>query len=268
MKSGNIFFVGAGNMGGAIIRGLIRSAHQPSSLSFLEPSESLSSDWIKQGLRRVSSFEEGIKNADAVILCIKPQIFKTAAVSWKNILENSKIKPLFISIMAGISRKTLSEFLGERFEICRIMPNLPMTVEKGVAAIAVDGVSENSLAFIQSVFAPISVTVEVQESSMDAVTGISGSGPAYVFEFVEGLIRGGVQMGLSREAAEKLTLGTLEGSLELLKQSGKSPAELSAMVASPGGTTIAALQTLENSAFRGILMKAVEAAVRRSEELR
>ncbi|MDR1760219.1 MAG: pyrroline-5-carboxylate reductase [Fibrobacter sp.] len=266
MTAKNILFIGAGNMGSAIIRGLLQSGYASDSLYFVEPSDVLSEELANQGLHRAASLEEGVSKADAVILCIKPQIFKTAAGSWKSAMAGLKKKPLFMSIMAGVSRKTMLEFLGE-VEVTRIMPNLPMTVGKGVAAIATDGVSEESMTFIKSIFSPIAVTVEVPESGMDAVTGVSGSGPAYVFEFVEGLIRGGVQMGLSRETATALTLGTLEGSLEMLRQSGKSPAELSAMVSSPGGTTIAAIQAMENAAFRGTLMKAVEAATQRSKEL-
>ena len=102
---------------------------------------------------------------------------------------------------------------------------------------------------------------------MDAVTGLSGSAPAYVFEFIEGLTRGGVKAGLTRDVALKLTLGTIEGAVELVKQSGKSPSDLCAMVCSPGGTTIAGIDALEDGAFRSTLIKAVEAGTKRSKEL-
>ena len=168
--------------------------------------------------------------------------------------------------MAGIPSTTLKNELGSH-EVLRVMPNLPLTVGKGAIALSADFVSEETLVLAESIFKNVGNTVRVQESWMDAVTGLSGSGPAYVFEFIEGLIMGGVKMGLTRAAAKELVLATLEGSLELLKQSSKEPQALTAMVSSPGGTTIAGLQVLEEKAFRGLLMRTVEAATQRSKEL-
>lgn len=273
MKQRSIFFIGAGNMGGAILKGLVRAGYPVQQISFFEPSDSVASALETLGVKRVHKFSEGYGNADVLLLCVKPQIFSKLPAVWNEELQNKQNdslpgieKKMVISIMAGVTKEKIRQSIGNT-EIVRIMPNLPLTVGKGTIALASDGVSEETLTFAESIFDSVGTTCRVQESWMDAVTGLSGSGPAYVFEFIEGLIRGGVSMGLSREAASKLAISTVEGSVALLKESKKSPADLSAMVSSPGGTTIAGLEVLENNSFRGTLMETVKAATKRSKEL-
>jgi len=273
MKQRSIFFIGAGNMGGAILKGLVRAGYPVQQISFFEPSDSVASALETLGVKRVHKFSEGYGNADVLLLCVKPQIFSKLPAVWNEELQNKQNdslpgieKKTVISIMAGVTKEKIRQSIGNT-EIVRIMPNLPLTVGKGTIALASDGVSEETLTFAESIFDSVGTTCRVQESWMDAVTGLSGSGPAYVFEFIEGLIRGGVSMGLSREAASKLAISTVEGSVALLKESKKSPADLSAMVSSPGGTTIAGLEVLENNSFRGTLMETVKAATKRSKEL-
>lgn len=273
MKQRSIFFIGAGNMGGAILKGLVRAGYPVQQISFFEPSDSVASALETLGVKRVHKFSEGYGNADVLLLCVKPQIFSKLPAVWNEELQNKQNdslpgieKKTVISIMAGVTKERIRQSIGNT-EIVRIMPNLPLTVGKGTIALASDGVSEETLTFAESIFDSVGTTCRVQESWMDAVTGLSGSGPAYVFEFIEGLIRGGVSMGLSREAASKLAISTVEGSVALLKESKKSPADLSAMVSSPGGTTIAGLEVLENNSFRGTLMETVKAATKRSKEL-
>lgn len=273
MKQRSIFFIGAGNMGGAILKGLVRAGYPVQQISFFEPSDSVASALETLGVKRVHKFSEGYGNADILLLCVKPQIFSKLPAVWNEELQNKQNdslpgieKKTVISIMAGVTKEKIRQSIGNT-EIVRIMPNLPLTVGKGTIALASDGVSEETLTFAESIFDSVGTTCRVQESWMDAVTGLSGSGPAYVFEFIEGLIRGGVSMGLSREAASKLAISTVEGSVALLKESKKSPADLSAMVSSPGGTTIAGLEVLENNSFRGTLMETVKAATKRSKEL-
>ena len=260
-----IFFIGVGNMGGAILKGLLQAKKSPQDILFFEPNDLTAKEYESFGALRVSSFAEGINEAETAFICVKPQIFNTVVSSWKKDLQQVS-KKVFISIMAGIPSTTLKNELGSH-EVLRVMPNLPLTVGKGAIALSADFVSEETLVLAESIFKNVGNTVRVQESWMDAVTGLSGSGPAYVFEFIEGLIMGGVKMGLTRAAAKELVLATLEGSLELLKQSSKEPQALTAMVSSPGGTTIAGLQVLEEKAFRGLLMRTVEAATLRSKEL-
>ena len=268
-----IFFVGTGNMGGAILRGLLSAGTAANNIFFLEPNDKAAETYTALGCVRKSSFADGVSAADVTFLCVKPQIFKLVSAEWNSsmsaIMSMSDIKTekTFISIMAGVKRESLIAALGRRNQVLRVMPNLPLTVGRGTVALATDGVSEDTLKTAEEIFGTIGVTCRVTESLMDAVTGLSGSAPAYVFEFIEGLTRGGVKAGLTRDVALKLTLGTIEGAVELVKQSGKSPSDLCAMVCSPGGTTIAGVDALEEGAFRSTLIKAVVAGTNRSKEL-
>jgi len=263
----NILFLGAGNMGAAILRGLIGSGYPAGQIFFFEPSDAVAAQIADTGAERVSSALVGFSKADIVLLCIKPQVFSHVAPNLRIDLEKSKRHPLFISVMAGVTRERLLVSLGLKTDVVRTMPNLPLTVGKGTVAIATDEASEESLRIAESIFSTCGTPVRVQEYQMNAVTGLSGSGPAYVFQFIEGLAMGGVKAGLPRDVAMKLALSTVQGSVELLLSSNKGPSELTAMVSSPGGTTIAGLQVLEDSAFRGALMRTVESATKRSAEL-
>lgn len=260
-----IFFIGVGNMGGAILKGLLHSKKAPNDILFFEPNDSTAHEFEALGAIRVQGFDDGIRDAKTAFICIKPQIFKMVASPWLSILQKMPPKT-FISIMAGVSSETLKTHLGNH-EALRVMPNLPLTVGKGAVALATDNVSESTLTLAESIFKNVGVTVRVQESWMDAVTGLSGSGPAYVFEFIDGLIMGGEKLGLTRSVAKELALTTLEGSIELLKCSGKEPSALTEMVSSPGGTTIAGLKVLEEADFKAVLVRTVEAAAKRSKEL-
>ena len=266
-QSNHIFFVGAGNMGAAILRGLLGSTYAPEKISFYEPSDAVSARLADTGTVRAPSIAEGLAQADIVLLCIKPQVFGSVAPSLRADIAKSGRHPLFISVMAGVTRERLQTSLGLSTGVVRTMPNLPLTVGQGSVAIATDGADETTLKTVESIFATCGSTVRVSESQMNAVTGLSGSGPAYVFQFVEGLVMGGVKAGLPRDTAMKLAISTIQGSLALLQNSTQGPGDLTGMVASPGGTTIAGLQVLEDAGFRGTLMHTVEAATKRSAEL-
>lgn len=265
--SEKIFFAGTGNMGGAILRGLLNAGTEPKNIFFFDPSDKAAAEVSALGCIRVKSFSEGVKKSDITFLCVKPQIFKTVAPEWKAAIKTIKATKTFISIMAGVTRSALTEVLSNKNQVLRVMPNLPLTVGKGSVGLATDGVSEKTLETAEKIFGFIGVTCRVPENLMDAVTGLSGSAPAYVFEFIEGLTRGGVKAGLTRDVALKLALGTIEGSVELVKQSQKSPSDLCAMVCSPAGTTIAGIDALEEGAFRSTVIKAVVAGTERSKEL-
>lgn len=266
--SQRIAFAGAGNMGGAILRGLLQAGHNPQDVLFFEPFESTAKSVADLGAVRYSDFGKMANEADVLFLCVKPQIFKAVASEWNASAQSNTSKPEIISIMAGVSRQKILDALNfAHGDVVRVMPNLPLTVGKGAIAIASDGVSQESLEVAKELLSTVGITVTVGENLIDAVTGLSGSAPAYVFEFIEGLVRGGVKMGLTRPVAMQLTLATIEGSVELLKKSGKDTGELSAMVSSPAGTTIAGVQVLEDAGLRGTLMHTVEAATLRSQAL-
>jgi pyrroline-5-carboxylate reductase len=256
---GNIFFVGAGNMGGAILCALTESGYPAQSISFYEPNEEQAKKIEeKSKAKKVSSIQEGFSNADIVFLCVKPQIFQK--------ISDKSSTAIIISIMAGIPISAINAAF-PKSAIVRTMPNIAVVAKKGTVAIATNGVPETTLQTVENLFSACASTVRVQESQMDAVTGLSGSGPAFAFQFIEALAMGGVKMGLQRDVAMKLAVSTVCGSAEMLKQTGLGPGELTANVCSPAGTTIAGLQELETKAFKGTVMAAVEAATKRSAEL-
>jgi len=262
-----IFFIGAGNMGGAILAALTDSGYPVSSVFFYEPNNEVANKAAeKSKAARVASLTEGFSKADIVFLCIKPQIFSKIFAVLRKEIEISGKEPIVVSVMAGVTLASLRNTLKVK-NIVRTMPNVAVTVKKGTVAIAEEGAEESVLQTIEFLLSTCANTVRVLESQMDAVTGLSGSGPAFIFQFAEALVMGGVKAGLPRDAAMKLALSTMEGSIEMLKGSNLNPGELTANVCSPAGTTIAGIQELENRAFRGTVMAAVEAAAKRSIEL-
>jgi pyrroline-5-carboxylate reductase len=262
-----IFFIGAGNMGGAILSALTENGYPVSSVFFYEPDNAVANKIAERSkAARLVSLTEGFSKADIVFLCIKPQIFSKISAALRKEIEISGKEPIVVSIMAGVTLLSLRTALKIK-NIVRTMPNITITVKKGTVAIAEEGVEESTLQTVEFLFSTCANTVRVLENQMDAVTGISGSGPAFVFQFTEALAMGGVKAGLTRDAAMKLALSTIEGSIEMLKDSKLNPGELTANVCSPAGTTIAGIQELENRAFRGAVMAAVEAAAKRSMEL-
>jgi len=176
---------------------------------------------------------------------------------------------LIISIAAGLPISFYEqEFERDDCKIIRVMPNTPALVLEGASGLSGNkNVQQEDLLRCEEIFNKIGKAVILEEQALDAVTGLSGSGPAYVFTFAEAMIDAGIKAGLPRPTAETLALQTILGSVKLLMESKKHPAELRAMVTSPGGTTIAAQHVLERSGFKGIIMDAVEAAVTRSKEL-
>jgi pyrroline-5-carboxylate reductase len=262
-----IFFIGAGNMGGAILSALTENGYPVSSVFFYEPDDAAANKIAERSkAARLVSLLDGFSKADIVFLCIKPQVFSKTYAALRKDMEASGKELIVVSIMAGVTLLSLRTSLKIK-NIVRVMPNIAITVKKGTVAIAEEGIEESILRTVEFLFSTCANTVRIFESQMDAVTGLSGSGPAFVFQFAEALAMGGVKVGLPRDAAMKLALSTIEGSVEMLKDSTLNPGELTANVCSPAGTTIAGIQELENRAFRGAVMAAVEAAAKRSMEL-
>jgi len=203
--------------------------------------------------------------AETLVLAVKPQVFETVVAN----LDRTQSSPqaLLISILAGVPLSKLELAFPEQ-PVIRAMPNTPATVGAGMTAIAAGTQANPShLQQAREIFQALGEVVEVPESLMDAVTGLSGSGPGYVALAIEALTDGGVAAGLPRAIAAKLALQTVLGTAELLKKSGMHPAELKDRVTSPGGTTIAGITVLEQSGFRAALIQAVQAASQRSQEL-
>ena len=209
------------------------------------------------------SNEEIFEQSDFVVLAVKPQ----HAASALEAIDAAASEPLVISIMAGVTIARIQEMTGAK-RVVRVMPNTPCLVGEGASGItAGDNVDDKDLKHVSELLQSVGKVVEVAEEHIDAVTGVSGSGPAYVFRFIESLIEGGVAEGLSSEVAKTLAVQTVLGAAKLVIETGEDPAVLRARVTSPGGTTLAALNSLEADGFDRAIVSAVSAAVVRSKEL-
>ena len=217
------------------------------------------------GAEVVDSNTEVLAKAGIVILSVKPQHMQDVLEDLKDSVTKEH---LIVSIAAGVPLKTLSGTLGEDSRIIRVMPNTPCLVGASAAAFSVGGTAtEEDAALVERTFSLVGIAIPVAEHLLDAVTGLSGSGPAFVFQIIEALSDGGVRVGLPRDIALKLAAQTVLGAAKMVLETGEHPAALKDAVASPGGTTIAGLHALEQGGLRGCLINAVEAATIRSREL-
>lgn len=260
-------FVGAGRMAQALARGIANNEKLALiSASYFDPNDAaaLVFENLHPGSVRQSTLQQLCQDSNVILLAVKPQIMSEVLQELKPIVDK---RHLVISVAAGISLANLSASLATN-RIIRAMPNTPCLIGQGISAIACGAeVDQADQQLATSLIAATGKTVNVAEYQMDAVTGLSGSGPAYVFSFIEALIDGGVLAGLPRDIASELAIQTVRGAVELLAETGKSPADLRGEVTSPGGTTIAGLAVLERNSFRGTVMDAVAAATRRAAEL-
>jgi pyrroline-5-carboxylate reductase len=261
-----IAFLGAGRMAEALIGGLLVSETcRPADIWAADPltvrCEAMKTQF---GVRVGAANQQAAEWADAAVLAVKPQVLAQVLSEVGSYLDGK----LVVSIAAGISIEHIRRLIPSARAIVRAMPNTPALVREGATAVAfAPGCSEQDTAVAKGLFESVGRTVEVEERLMDAVTGLSGSGPAYVFMAIEALADGGVKMGLARRTAELLAAQTVLGAARLVMERSEHPAQLKDQVASPGGTTIAGLHQLEQNGFRAALIAAVEAATNRSKEL-
>ena len=262
-----IGFIGAGNMAEALVRGLIKGNHVAAHdvlVSGPRP-ERLAELAANYQVRTTTDNRVVAASVDVLVLAVKPQIMDRVV---REIADHLASTTLVISIAAGIDTATLEAGLRDGVRVARAMPNTPALV--GAAATAVSpgrNATADDLAVAKAVFDAVGITVVLEESQLDAVTGLSGSGPAYIFLILEALADAGVKVGLSRRNAQRLAAQTVMGSAKLLLDTDEHPGKLKDMVTSPGGTAIAGLHTLEQGGLRTTLMNAVETATNRSKEL-
>jgi pyrroline-5-carboxylate reductase len=262
-----IGFIGAGQMARALAGGFVaRGLAAPNRIVASDPAPEARQQFATQvpEARLVEDNAAVIDAADVLILAVKPQNLPTVVTESHGPVAPSK---LLVSILAGVPLSRLySSFGTER--VIRVMPNTPCLIGAGASAFAVGtGASRDDGQLVERLLGAVGVAVEVEERLLDAVTGLSGSGPAFVYTIIEALGDGGVRMGLPRTLATRLAAQTVLGAAQMVLSTGEHPAVLKDRVASPGGTTIAGLQALENHALRAALIGAVEAATRRSSEL-
>jgi pyrroline-5-carboxylate reductase len=267
VKGKKVGFVGGGNMGEALIRGLVESNLVPADAIMVADARAERAHQLadQYGVRPLAGNASLVTAVDVVILAVKPQIM---AAVLREVLPALVNRPLIISVAAGVSTATIQSVLGRYPRLIRVMPNTPALVLQGATAIArTPGLDVEDLETAQEVFAAVGKVVVLDEDHMDAVTGLSGSGPAYVAIVIESLADGGVKMGLDRATAMTLATQTVLGAATLLAETGLHPGALKDMVSSPGGTTIAGIAALEEGGIRTTFIRAVERATLRSREL-
>jgi pyrroline-5-carboxylate reductase len=267
LKSLKIGFVGAGQMATALARGILAAGTLlPESVLACDVVPAAGQRFVEQtGARLVASNREVAAEATVVFLAVKPQQMAEVLADLRNFIRPEQ---LIVSIAAGVSLKTMTSGLGDQPKLIRVMPNTPCLVGCGASAFSRGTHATNDdVTLVQKLLSNVGLAVEVPEKLLDAVTGLSGSGPAYVYQMIEALSDGGVRMGLPRETATKLAAQTVMGAAQMVLSTGQHPGALKDAVTSPGGTTIAGLHALERGGLRGTLMNAVEAATLRAREM-
>jgi pyrroline-5-carboxylate reductase len=258
-------FIGGGNMAEALLRGLIAGGTAPAEILVAEPVSSRRQYLAETyGVGTVAANTDVTATCRTVVLAVKPQVAAAVCAGLQDRLGDR----LLVSIMAGVTCSAIEAHVGPGTRVVRAMPNTPALVLQGSAALCRGThATEEDLATAEELFVATGSVFRVEEKQMDAVTGLSGSGPAYVLTFIEALADGGVKNGLPRETALGLAVQTILGTALLLKETGEHPGSLRDKVTSPGGTTIAGLHALEKGCFRGTVINAVDAATARSKEL-
>ena len=264
MESSTLGIIGYGNMGTAIIKGLIDSGlYQSQALYACDISAGRNEAAQKDGCTVLSSIKELGKVAQVVIIAVKP----VNALEVLHELRDCPSKNLIISIVAGLSTQTIDSILHGK-PVIRVMPNTPCMISQGASAITRGkNAGDEHVKTAMDIMGALGYVTEVSERLMDAVTGLSGSGPAYVALMIDALTDGGVKMGLPRPTALRLAAQTVLGAAKMIIDRNMAPSALRDMVTSPGGTTIEGISVLESQAFRAALIRAVEAATLKSEAL-
>jgi pyrroline-5-carboxylate reductase len=268
MKTNNITFIGGGNMATSLISGLITDGYDAKRLTVSDPdSDKLSRLAARYGIHTTIDNHQAVSSADVVVLAVKPQILKGVATDLAPAIQ--KRQPLVISIVAGVQETALRRWLGEDVALVRSMPNTPAMIQAGATGLhAGKGVSKEQKSLAESILRAVGITCWVdQESLMDVVTAVSGSGPAYFFLVMEAIEEAARDMGLDEETARLLTLQTALGAARMAMESNDPPGILRSKVTSPGGTTEKALASLSQGNLRGLFREALTAARDRSEEL-
>jgi pyrroline-5-carboxylate reductase len=266
LKGLKVAVIGGGNMGRAIIEGLRKKAHEAKDILLIE-----TDDVKKKEIEKVFNIavkrrvDPAIEHYDAILVAVKPQNIRSV---FSDINPYISGKHLVISVAAGITLKFMERYITKTYQLVRTMPNIAARVGKSVCAMCYnEALSEEKRRLARHIMESIGTVVELEEKHLDTITGLSGSGPAFVFLMVEALTDSGVLMGLSRDTALQLALDTVYGSACFLREYAVHPAIAKEMVTSPGGTAIEGLLTLEEGGFKALVMNAVRAATEKASLL-
>ncbi len=258
--------IGLGKIGTTLVKGMIE-ANILSNKDIIAADIKVRDDEENKeyaGIKTSSDNVKAVREADVILLAVKPQLIDKVLKGIKRSVEGK----LIISVAAGISTNHLEKNLPPSCRVVRVMPNTPALVKSAISAITAGSKAGNKdLELVKTLFAGVGEVIVVEEEKMDAITGLSGSGPAYVYLIAEALADGGVLAGLPRDLSLKLAAQTLMGSAKMILETGKHPGELKDMVTSPAGTSIRAIEVLESHGLRGILIDAVKEATNRSREM-
>jgi pyrroline-5-carboxylate reductase len=268
MKTNKIGFIGGGNMASSLISGLIASGHAPEQIWVSDVNPDTLTNLKKQlNVNTTTNNDDVINAVDVVVLAVKPQTLGAVAQSAAALIQQKK--PLVVSIAAGINQNSLSRWLGADTAIVRCMPNTPALVLTGATALhANDKVTEDQCDLAENILRAVGIALWVEdEAELDAVTAVSGSGPAYYFLLMEAMEKTALELGLSQETARLLVQQTALGAAKIALESAESPEQLRKRVTSPGGTTQRAIETFEQGGFTELVSKALHAARDRSIEM-
>ena len=268
MENCTITFIGCGNMARSLIGGLIANGIKPEKLIATDPDENQRYSISEQF--KITTFadnKEAIANADVILLAVKPQVMHDVVSDIADSVKGTS--KLIISIAAGVKQDSIMQWIGEAAAVVRVMPNTPALIQAGAAAIvANEHTSETQKNIAEAMMRSVGTAIWLDsEEQMDAVTALSGSGPAYFFYFMEAMEKAAIEMGLSEEQARLLTIETAVGASKMALMSSSDPAELRQQVTSPGGTTEQALNTFQQGNLEELVNKAMQAAKQRSIEL-
>jgi pyrroline-5-carboxylate reductase len=261
-----IGIVGVGNMGEAILKALLKKGFKKEGILCSE----IKSDRVNfiektYGVKCLKKPEELVRKTDYIIIAIKPQDSRELI---KNIAPFLNEKKIVISIMAGVTTSNILSIVGKPVKVIRAMPNICVKVGEGAIGMTSNKIArKEEVEKIKRMFSSLGKVVEIGEELMDAVTALGGSGPAFFLLFLEAMIDAGVKMGITREKAKILSTQVVKGTLKMLEEEGIHPTLMKEMIVSPGGTTISGLASLEEGAFKGSIIKAIEKASKRAKEL-
>lgn len=263
-----ISFIGGGNMAQALISGLIGCGVKPEMITVSAPSQETREQYSNQQMNTVDAStnpKAAVTDADVVVLAVKPQVMRQVVSEFSDALDNQ----LVISVAAGLSTDILSDMLGGYRNIVRAMPNTPSQIQMGATGLyGTDDISETQKQLATAVMEASGLTMWVDdEAQMHAVTAVAGSAPAYMFYFIESMVKGGMDLGLSEDQATALATQTMMGAAKMAMDSEHKPSELRRRVTSPNGTTQAAVESMQDSDIGALIQKAMQACADRSQAL-
>lgn len=268
LRKYTVGIIGAGNMGEALIRGMLRSEQTVASriIASNRNAAKLRNLKAKYGVRTTNFNQSIVEISDIILLAVKPQDMEAACSAIKGQVKNDQV---VISIAAGVTIKKLKKFLGNNVKIIRAMPNTPALIDNGVTALYADKkVSEMEVQLAEEIFGAVGLTYRLDnEAAMDPITALTGTGPAYIYNIIDTLASAGKKLGLSKSLTQEMVAHTIVGAARMVLSTGEEPMALWKRVASKGGTTVAAFDVLKKKKFNEILQKAVQAAAKRSKEL-